>query len=121
MKKIIIYITAIVIIAGSIYAGVVYKKNKASNKPEASQVTKDNSVVELTANDGETVLAATKRVADVKYTESANGALVASINGKENSDSQFWMYQINDKEGTVAADRFFCKDGDKIKWEYKGF
>lgn len=46
------------------------------------------------------------------------GLMVESINGIKNGAENFWSYSINGKMGSIAADKFILKDGDKVEWKF---
>jgi len=128
MKKTLTWIVIAIILAGGIIGGIYYKKSQGANtttKTETQEAAAPEeinlSVVELTGVDGKSVLDLLNDKVKVEFTPSASGALVNSINGIKNSDKEFWLYSVNGVDAEVAADKFITKDGDKIKWEYKGF
>jgi uncharacterized membrane protein len=130
MKKFLTFLIIVVIIAAGIVGGVYYKKSHANKQnqetttaevAEPSVEATDPNVIEVNAINGQSVLDALKVNNQVDYTDSSNGALVNAINSINNSDTKFWTYTVNGTEGTVAADKYICKDGDQIVWEYKEF
>jgi len=55
----------------------------------------------------------------VKYSDSAFGVFVEQIGDTANSDTEFWLYYLNDQAGKVASDRQAVKSGDKVEWRYE--
>ncbi len=122
MKKTIILVVIAVILVTGVVGGIYYKKSHAEKKTNVTTVAiTDPNVVEFTSKEGQTALEVLKANAEVNYTNSSSGALVNEVNGIKNSDTKFWIYSVNGVDGTVAADKYICKNGDVVKWEYKGF
>lgn len=121
MKKIWLGIAIVIVLAGGVIGGIIYKKSHAEKNEVATTTVSNPNLIEITASEGQTVLDALKANAQVDYSDSSNGVLVNAINGIKNSDKEFWLYSVNGSDGLVAADKYICKNGDVIKWEYKGF
>lgn len=128
MKKVLLWLVAIVIIAGGIAGGIYYKTNQgATEAPKAeapvavAPAEVNLKVIELVGVEGKSVLELLEDKTKVEYTDSAGGAFITSINGIKNSDKEFWLYSVNGADATVAADKYATKSGDQVKWEYKGF
>jgi len=125
-KKILLWLAVVAVVAGGVIGGIYYKKSQGANgasKPfSEAQVEQINlKVVELTGVQGKSVLDLLKDKTAVEYSDSASGAFITSINDIKNTDKEFWLYSVNGVDATVAADKYITKDGDQIKWEYKGF
>ena len=120
-KKIWLGISIVVVLAGGIIGGVIYKKSHAEKNQVAASTVSNPNHIEITAKEGQTALDVLKANTKVDYTDSSSGVLVNSINGITNTSDEFWLYSVNGNEATVAADKYICKNGDVVKWEYKGF
>jgi len=120
MKKNIIWIVGIVVIVFAIF-GVYSYTQKQNTTDEKISVDNSAELIEITANQDQTVLDVLKANNEVDYTDSSSGAFINKINGIENTDSKYWSYSVNGVDGMVAADKYICKKGDKIKWQYKSF
>ncbi len=46
------------------------------------------------------------------------GLMVESINNITASPTYFWSYAVNKAAGSVAADKYTLKDGDKVEWKF---
>jgi len=46
------------------------------------------------------------------------GVLVKSIGGYENTTEKAWVYFVNGKSGTVAADEYVLEAEDVLEWKY---
>ena len=62
-------------------------------------------------------------VAKLEYdmNNSIMGVYISSLCGhaeKEEGAMSGWEYFVNDKPGTVACDKYICKDKDNILWKY---
>ena len=128
MKKVLLWLVAIIIVVAGIVGGIYYKKSQGTTEtpvaeaPAAVSPAEINlKVVELVGVEGKPVLDLLKDKTKVEYTDSASGAFITSINGIKNSDKEFWLYSVNGVDATVAADKYVTKTGDQVKWEYKGF
>lgn len=115
-------------IVGLIVAGLVFGfaiTSIGQNETPQSQVTQsvqtNANQIQLVGEDGKNVLELLKKDHQVEFTESANGALINSIDGVNGTDKEFWLYDINGKPGEVAADKAITKNGDTITWKYQGF
>lgn len=47
------------------------------------------------------------------------GVFVTGINGVGGDTAKGWLYYVNGKAGTVAADQQLVVDGDKVEWKYE--
>lgn len=46
------------------------------------------------------------------------GIFVESIGDKKSTKEFAWLYFVNGKAGTVAADKYELHDGDHVEWKY---
>lgn len=126
MKKWQTGLLVIIILAIVVAGGYIYKNrnnNSAStNTTTASTVNAEQSkVITYSGEDGKTVYDILKAKYSVDAKDSSSGVMVNSINGLAATTSEFWLYSVNGTDATVAADKYFTKADDQIKWEYKGF
>lgn len=113
-------IIAIIVLIGAIGLGghLIGKANqKASAQPQIAAV----QTVAYDGEEGKTALELLKAKAQVEVQESSLGAFVTSINGTQNSGDHFWLFYVNGSLGTVGADQYTTKNGDKIEWRYEQF
>lgn len=47
------------------------------------------------------------------------GSLVETVADKKNDAKKAWIYQVNDKDGEVGADKYELKAGDQVRWSYE--
>lgn len=47
------------------------------------------------------------------------GSLVEAIADKKNDSKKAWIYQVNEKDGEVGADKYELKAGDQVGWSYE--
>jgi hypothetical protein len=120
MKRWIIILVAVVLLIGGIAGGIYYKNNQEKTDSSTSSEESASTAIEYNGAEGMSALNLLLELADVKYENSEAGAYVTAINGLANTDNEFWLYSVNDEQAMVAADKYITKDGDKIKWEYKG-
>jgi hypothetical protein len=120
MKKWLIIIIAIVLVGSGIIGGIYYKNNQEKTDSSSSSEESTSTAIEYNGAEGMSALNLLLELAEVKYENSEVGAYVTEINGLANTDNEFWLYSVNDEQAMVAADKYITKDGDKIKWEYKG-
>lgn len=79
----------------------------------------DSLTVELFGLESKSVfdLLAEKHV--VRYTWSPTGVFVKEIDSVANGGGYFWVYTVNDSAGTVPADQYQTKNGDRIVWHFR--
>jgi hypothetical protein len=46
------------------------------------------------------------------------GVFVEQVGALINTKEKAWVYFVNEKSATVAADKQILKDGDKVEWKY---
>ncbi len=46
------------------------------------------------------------------------GVFVESIDGVKGSSEKAWIYFVNGKSGTIAADQYQLSAGDLVEWKY---
>lgn len=120
MKKWIVIGIVIIALIGSIVVGVYFKRNQSTTGTQTAAEAKNSNVVEYNGLEGKSALELLQNAAVVKYSSSEFGAFVSEINGIVNTDSEYWLYSVNGEDAAVAADKYITKDGDKVKWEFKG-
>lgn len=47
------------------------------------------------------------------------GKFIESINGIQNSSSQFWIYYVNGQEAQVGVSNYKINTGDILSWKYE--
>jgi hypothetical protein len=68
---------------------------------------------------GETAFDVLNKVLEVKYKDYPGvGKYVVSINGLEQTETAWWLYEVNGKTLNVASDKYELQDGDVIMWKY---
>jgi hypothetical protein len=107
---------AVVFACGLTLALVGCSLNKVDSKVSQSV---EQKVISYDGVESRTAYDLLKEKYKVEVDQSSFGVMVRSINGLKNSDKEFWLYSVNDKQPDVAADKYITKIGDKIKWEYK--
>lgn len=107
----------VIVIAGLVGWGVdLARQNKASkNTPAVAAV----QAVTYDGQDGQNALDLLKQIATVQTQDSSMGVFVTSINGIENTNTQYWMFYVNGELASVAADQYQTKSSDKIEWRYQ--
>jgi hypothetical protein len=134
MKKyFIIAVAAVIIIAGSIYGAKHYSlPRRAAVTPSAT--TAPVPAVTVVLNTGEeistvsgipaenaftalTALAKQKNL-ELKTKQYDFGVFVEQIGTLANTKEKAWIYFVNGKSGTVAADKQNLNAGDTVEWKY---
>jgi len=46
------------------------------------------------------------------------GIFVENINGQVSGADMAWIYFVNGQSGSIAADKYVLKAGDKVEWKY---
>lgn len=49
--------------------------------------------------------------------ESTNDGFITSIEGIEQNDNKYWMYEVNDEQASVGASEFELKPGDDVVFD----
>ena len=73
---------------------------------------------------GESLLNATRRVAELEYTMFEFGVFVNTVNGVGGGADKYWLWSYYDggwQSGSVGADKWRLHDGDAVAWTYAGF
>jgi len=73
---------------------------------------------------GESLLNATRRVAELDCTVFEFGAFVNTVNGVGGETDKYWLwsyYEDGWQSGSVGADQWRLHDGDAAAWTYTGF
>ena len=120
------YIIIIITLAILIGIGAFIGRYQKPASPEVSGITSSeiptiaaSKVISYEGKTGENVLSLLNKNHQVEAEDSPAGAFVNAIDGVKNSESDYWMYYVNDEPGEVAADQYQTKDGDKIEWRYE--
>jgi uncharacterized protein YxeA len=129
MKKWQKILIAIIVLAIIGVAGYTYKNqhNQAGTTDLSSSTLPttpsdwQSKVITYSGEEGKTVYEILKLGYQVEANEGSSGVMVNSINGLKATDKDFWLYSVNGQDATVAADKYFTKTSDQIKWEYKSF
>jgi hypothetical protein len=137
MKNKIIVITVLIIAVVGILGILRGKQSGINAKPYVSHpVTSGVSKpsVQVIINDGRNILSYSGINAQNAYealtAAAANnniqvvtkkydfGIFVTQIAGKVSDTNNAWIYFVNGKSGTVAADKTPLKSGDSVEWRY---
>ncbi len=124
-QKIVLYIGILLMIIGG--AGLLNtnadkqkteKDQPVAVKQTAAQITSNanGTIVSYEGIEGETALDLLKSGAEVITQESSFGEFVSAINGVEQTDTEFWLYYVNDEAASVGAGEYITKGGDKVEW-----
>lgn len=142
MKKQVITIISIIILAIGVGGAVYIVSNNNTNKnnntsavetnsayqqqeqqnPDSQQTTivfsEDGKTLTYTANESENALDALKRQTDVQTkTFEGMGEYVVAINGLAADDStNFWAFYINGQQSEVGAGSYKAMAGDQLEW-----
>ncbi len=64
---------------------------------------------------------ATDKKIDVEIKQYKYGIMVIKIGDMANGGQYGWIYKVNGKTGTIAADRYVIYPGDHVEWIYSKF
>lgn len=96
-----------------------YQSATPTQKPQATQVVSSSEVV-YKCEVGKTAFdLLIEKFPETKFEEGSFGKFVTSIEGKTQGNGKFWLYSIDEKEATIAASSYNCKDSENITWELK--
>ena len=73
---------------------------------------------------GESLLNATRYIAEIDYTMYDFGVFVNTLNGVGGDADKYWLWSYYDEgwqSGSVGADQWRLHDGDAVAWTYTGF
>ncbi len=102
-------------------AGFLTFKDLQNPRQNSEEIlgTQQEKQIQYQGEDGKTVFELLTGEHDVGFTQSEMGVFVTTINGLENSESEFWVYYVDDEMGPVAADKFETKNDQTIEWKYE--
>lgn len=105
-----------------IAAGILLTGCQKKSIP-ADSVIAQEQVKELTyqGQDGKSVYDVLKENHQVEADESDLGVMVKSIDGVSQTDSEFWLYDVNGEQSNLSADKQQTKSSDVINWQLKNF
>ncbi len=135
MKRVVFIILAC--IAALILFGKVIPRN-AVTPQKVSQVASPKALPQTTGtlvlNDGQTIatysgiaaknafelltIVGEKNNIPVVTKQYDFGVFVEEVRGKKSGADMSWIYFVNGKSGTVAADKYELKNGDVVEWKY---
>ena len=75
--------------------------------------------ISYTGQDGKTALDILKDSHTIKTQDSSIGVFVISIDETSNTDTEYWMFYVNDQLAPVGADQYQTKNTDKIEWRFE--
>ncbi len=93
-------------------------KNKSETAPPRTN-SADSLIIELSGQDGKSVLEITTASHSVDYSESSMGAFVNAIDSVYSAGGFWWVFTVNDSAGQIACDRYITDDSDVIKWHFR--
>lgn len=102
-------------------AGCNWRTNPFHKAVATQTAVVQSSVIEYEGKSGQTAYDLLKVGNEVQADTSSLGVMVKSINGLTQTDKEFWTYTVNGVMAEVGADKYVTKDGDKVRWELKGF
>ena len=122
LSLLVFVLVVIVVVTGFIYKNSQTTKTQSSvaESVSESKSTEVSKIVTYNGVEGKTAFDLLNEKYTVEAETSSFGVMVNSINGLKNSDTEYWLYSVNDKSPDVGADKFFTKNSDQVKWEYKG-
>ncbi len=86
---------------------------------ETEQISPDSLVIELTGQNGKSVLDLLIENHYVDYNESSMGVFIKAIDSVANGSQAFWLYSVNDIMAQTSSDKYITNDSDLIKWHYR--
>lgn len=80
----------------------------------------DGTIVNYQGQDGVTALEILKNGAEVISEDSSFGEFVTTINGVKQTNTEFWLFYINDEPASVGAGDYVTNEGDEVEWRLEG-
>lgn len=114
LSSIIAVIVLLVILVGAGYLIDRYSPQKNNNNAVASVQS-----IRYEGVDGKNALELLEENNQIQTQDTSLGVFVQEINGISNSDTNYWIYYVNDQIGTVGPDQYQTKNGDVIEWRYE--
>lgn len=104
--------------------GLIRSAVRAPEEQKSEEATKEAEVtqtkISYQCEEGKTALDRLQSTAsDVKIRQFSFGSQVIAVNKVEQGRGKFWLYTVDGKDATVAADLYTCQDDEKIKWELR--
>jgi uncharacterized protein DUF4430 len=112
-----------VLITGFIIISCLFAFSCDKKQPETDSTVKepanDSLVIELTGQNGKSVLEITGESHTLETDESGMGVFVRAIDSVFSGDEYWWVYTVNDSIANKACDKYITNDSDQVKWIYK--
>ena len=116
----IIILGAILIIGGSLLGSYVSNQHAANTVAGVQSIQPQvEKTISYAGQDGKTALDILKASHTIKTQDSSIGVFVISIDETSNTDTEYWMFYVNDQLAPVGADQYQTKDTDKIDWRFE--
>lgn len=109
----------IILVGIGIWKGIEQKLSFPPRSQLTFQKESPTPVISYQGEDGKTALQLLERNHSVEATTSNLGAFIRSIDGLGNSESEYWMFYVNNSLSPLAADKYITKNYDKIEWRYQ--
>ena len=93
------------------------RRNQILGNKEEIQIP--NKYISYLGQDGKTVFELLRKNHNVEFSKSDMGIFINSVDGLENSTSNFWLYYVDGIPGETSADKFITKNQQKIEWRYE--
>lgn len=111
-----ILLSVILVLAGILS---VTCTNKKKAQTASSAANNDSLTIEIVASDSISVLELLQREHVVEYTSGSMGAFIKAIDSIAGGYGWYWLYAVNDSMAHVAADKRFCRPGDRVTWHFR--
>lgn len=129
-KKVILLISAILLGLGLLFLSINLPKNK-SVRPNIQTSQNREKKVDLLIDFGGKVIASYSGVyannaydvlkhsnQEITVKEYDFGIMINKMGNYKNSPTHAWLYFVNGKTATLAADKYKLQGGDRVEWKY---
>ncbi len=121
MSKNFLVVSFLVLIMAVCSCGDKEQGKVDTEKRTGSSEPFDSLTIELAGRDSLSVFDLLLEKHEVKFIGSAVGNFIHVIDSVSINQDFGWMYSVNDSMGDVASDKYITKNGDVVKWHYRGF
>ncbi|AKM81830.1 MAG: hypothetical protein UT28_C0001G0011 [Berkelbacteria bacterium GW2011_GWE1_39_12] len=112
-------IIAVIAMLGAV--GYLSSNNSGVNKNNTQTVAAAETV-RYDGEDGKNALELLRnKTSNVETQDTSMGTFVTGINNTIDTDTNFWMFYVNDELAQSTPDQYITKNSDKIEWRYEAF
>lgn len=116
-SKLTVAVVAIVVVAGTVGAGVAIHDKNNGDVQTASNTQHQLTQISYNGQTGINALALLQKHATVQTKKYSFGLFVESIDGVTGNGPKYWTFFVNGKEASTGASSYITKSSDRITWK----